>query len=1492
MNYRNATTSKLYYRQTSSSDDGRALCANFSNTYPGAMGRSTQTGMVSCVKDAVISELGDYIVWSHQNFRIYFDGDLISEVLNSPGTEREAAVIKPGSGRLFTSSGCKMNNWTKNHACFVGDIIGDWREEMILRVGEGYDAIRIYTTAMPTEHAIYTLWHDHQYRQAMIWQMHAYNQPPHLSYFLGEIEGLTTAPPPLTVTGRTWIGNNTTIGTNYNGQHLLHNEYANTSLNVTNGASPYILTINVPKYTYGIDSYALNPGAVGSTTYTCNLNGGAMTGETRLIKQGLGILNMAAVTHTYTGETRIWDGTVNFNGTLQNSPMWMNINTVLNTTGGSFLGGLTMKWGARLNVGGANANSISTVNVGDLNLEYGAIVTLDVNGANDNQHDRLNMNKLILDTSKAGQSNWVNFGPNNIVPLFHINTTGALASGKYENGDCQEVEGALSAVKIECSGMDAGRLHLIHSNGKLYLGCDVDQPLVWDSQVGPGQYYLYNVGTGRFLTSGHNWGTHAALDDDGMIVTLAGGGGNYTVASSAYTNGYLGADAFMDNGTAATWTFTKVSGDSNTYTMKNGNNYLVSTSADMAELTTTAPGNNPAGHWQLVNRAMLVERLNDATPTNPIDASFYMTNARSRWGWNTGHGFTGTALSDQGSYREEVPTVGLHSSASSIGQWHKTFDNYQRMTGVKNGTYRVWVKGFYTTADGYTSVPYLYANGARANLKPLTTAGVDNATTATQALRDDTYLIGPITCTVTDGVLQVGVKSDGNASWVTWRQFTIQCIGTTETAEIYAAYEDARNLVQQVGTLPYADPLKKPNLNINPETATEMREATQTLLQQLRAYVESNDRAEAVSTARDATEYITNANNPVSNAGWDITGSINNPLNNEPWTDSNGISVHSYFDGGNYNGNSWSTTMTQTINLPKGQYVFSVKARANANVNFTLSCAGQTTTLPHVGNAGNIFNRGWGNAYMVIESTGDPVTITVNASADVQHAWFSISDFRLTQIDVGAQELARVKDFIQQAGTLPYADPAKKPNPNVNPTSDAHAQQLAAQLLQALRAYYESNAAAENVSTAVDYSNSITNRNNPADNNGWTITGHMNNPFDNQPWTDANGTNQHSYFDGGDWGNTSWSTSMEQTVNLPSGTYLLTVKGRAAAPVDITLSANGESVDIASLNDQGNVFNNGWGDYYVVFQSEGTATIRVTASANEIHSWFSVCDFRLVQIGGAGDRALAEVLAWINETGTLPYADQNKKPNPNVQYNSDEEAIALAAQLLVQLRAYIESNALAEGVPGAVNMTNRITNPNEPANTNGWSVTGANIGIRNDQPWTNADGSNVHSYFDGGDWGNTSWMTQMEQQITLPAGRYLLTAKARSAEPVVFTLGAGGQTVRLPHIGDQGNIFDRGWNDAYVVFETAGNPVNITASATAEGIHSWLSISDFRLVQLAPLWGVGDVDHDGDFDYDDVNCIIQMIFGKMAVNQEADINNDGRVTLADVTMLITSILRR
>ena len=88
------------------------------------MGRTTQTGMVSCVADKVISEMGDYIAWGDLNFRIYWDGDLLSEVLNSPGTEREAAIIKPGEGETLHFVGLQDEQLDEEPPLFLGRHFG------------------------------------------------------------------------------------------------------------------------------------------------------------------------------------------------------------------------------------------------------------------------------------------------------------------------------------------------------------------------------------------------------------------------------------------------------------------------------------------------------------------------------------------------------------------------------------------------------------------------------------------------------------------------------------------------------------------------------------------------------------------------------------------------------------------------------------------------------------------------------------------------------------------------------------------------------------------------------------------------------------------------------------------------------------------------------------------------------------------------------------------------------------------------------------------------------------------------------------------------------------------------------------------------------------------------------------------------------------------------------------------------------------------------
>lgn len=63
------------------------------------------------------------------------------------------------------------------------DIFGDWREELILR-NAANDALNIFTIVIPTNYRVPTLMHDHIYRMGICWQNVAYNQPPHLGYYL------------------------------------------------------------------------------------------------------------------------------------------------------------------------------------------------------------------------------------------------------------------------------------------------------------------------------------------------------------------------------------------------------------------------------------------------------------------------------------------------------------------------------------------------------------------------------------------------------------------------------------------------------------------------------------------------------------------------------------------------------------------------------------------------------------------------------------------------------------------------------------------------------------------------------------------------------------------------------------------------------------------------------------------------------------------------------------------------------------------------------------------------------------------------------------------------------------------------------------------------------------------------------------------------------------------------------------------------------------
>lgn len=179
------------------------------------------------------------------------------------------------------------------------------------------------------------------------------------------------------------------------------------------------------------------------------------------------------------------------------------------------------------------------------------------------------------------------------------------------------------------------------------------------------------------------------------------------------------------------------------------------------------------------------------------------------------------------------------------------------------------------------------------------------------------------------------------------------------------------------------------------------------------------------------------------------------------------------------------------------------------------------------------------------------------------------------------------------------------------------------------------------------------------------------------------------------------------------------------------------------------------------------------------------------------------------------------------------EAKAMTDALATAVRAYFESHSAAEALPDAVMMTEVITNPYAEDGNNGWTIEGNMNEPRNTESWTDSYGYNTYMYFDGGNWGATGWTTTMEQIITLPAGRYMLTAKGRASLNTTLTLAVGEESVELPHVGSTGNWFDRGWGDGSVEFNVEEeSDVTILVTATTEALHEWFSVSDFRLVYL------------------------------------------------------------
>jgi len=185
-----AKTGAIIWSTPANGDNGRGVSGDIWAGSAGAESWSASESGVRDPKGTVVATRKP----SSTNFLSWWDADPVRELLDSTHIDKYGTTADT---RLLTGSDVHSNNSTKATPTLSGDILGDWREEVVWPTTDN-TALRIYSTPYETTTRITTLLHDTQYRTALAWQNTAYNQPPHPSFYIGD--GMPTAPRPTVYT--------------------------------------------------------------------------------------------------------------------------------------------------------------------------------------------------------------------------------------------------------------------------------------------------------------------------------------------------------------------------------------------------------------------------------------------------------------------------------------------------------------------------------------------------------------------------------------------------------------------------------------------------------------------------------------------------------------------------------------------------------------------------------------------------------------------------------------------------------------------------------------------------------------------------------------------------------------------------------------------------------------------------------------------------------------------------------------------------------------------------------------------------------------------------------------------------------------------------------------------------------------------------------------------------------------------------------------------
>ncbi len=201
---RDAATGEVLWSRYEGRDIGRGMIGDIRPDVPGLETWSTQ------LRAADGTVLTGAMPGTNQSIR--WAADMTTQIVNGSGNAN-VTIDDYLRGRVLTATGTRSNNGTKGNPGLVADVLGDWREELLVRDANSTE-IRIYVSTEVTDRKLTTLMHEPQYRVEVARQNTTYNQPSYTSYMLasdirwGDVPVFTTVvtPEPMSIIDRPGVG--------------------------------------------------------------------------------------------------------------------------------------------------------------------------------------------------------------------------------------------------------------------------------------------------------------------------------------------------------------------------------------------------------------------------------------------------------------------------------------------------------------------------------------------------------------------------------------------------------------------------------------------------------------------------------------------------------------------------------------------------------------------------------------------------------------------------------------------------------------------------------------------------------------------------------------------------------------------------------------------------------------------------------------------------------------------------------------------------------------------------------------------------------------------------------------------------------------------------------------------------------------------------------------------------------------------------------------